>query len=50
MNYNIEILNEKIRILLLSPKKNYYELLNIYKDLICMYYTLKYNKSNHILL
>ena len=44
MNYNIDSLKEKISILSISPKKNYYELLNIYKYLINIYYTLKYKK------
>ena len=36
-------LNIKIKLLLKEPKKNYYILLNIYKDLIIQYYSSKYS-------
>lgn len=37
-NLNILNLKKKIKKLSKNPEKNYYELLNIYKDLILHYY------------
>lgn len=39
-NLNILNLKKKIEKLLKNPNKNYYELLNIYKDLILRYYKI----------
>ena len=38
-NLNINNLEKKIDKLAKNKKKNYYELLNIYKDLIILYYS-----------
>ena len=44
MNNDIDKIKDKIIKLSESPKKNYYKLLNIYKDLIILYYTLKFTE------
>ena len=38
----INKIKQKIKLLSEDTNKNYYELLNIYKDLIMYYYSLKY--------
>lgn len=40
---DIKELKKKIKVLSKNPKDNYYELLNIYKNLITLYYELKKN-------
>lgn len=40
-NINLKILKKKIKNLSKNPKDNYYELLNLYKNLISLYYTFK---------
>ena len=42
---DIKELKKKIKILSKNPKDNYYELLNIYKNLITLYYEIK-KKNN----
>lgn len=42
---DIKELKKKIKILSKNPKDNYYELLNIYKNLITLYYEMK-KKNN----
>jgi hypothetical protein len=43
MNINIKDIEKKIKLLSKDTNNNYYELLNIYKDLIIKYYSIKYN-------
>jgi hypothetical protein len=45
MIYNLEKIKYKIKILNKNPIDNYYELLNIFKELIIKYYSLKYNNK-----
>ena len=40
-NINFDKLKQKIKELKKNPKENYYELLNIYKNLIIIYYENK---------
>jgi len=42
---DIKELKKKIKILSKNPKDNYYELLNIYKNLITLYYEIKKNNN-----
>jgi hypothetical protein len=40
-NINLKELKKKIKELKKYPKENYYELLNIYKNLLILYYSNK---------
>ena len=44
-NIKLKELKKKIKILSKNPKDNYYELLNIYKNLITLYYEIKKNNN-----
>jgi len=46
MNLNLKSIKKKIKELSKNPENNYYELLNHYKDLIILYYSLKYKIPN----
>ena len=43
MIHDLKLLKNKIKLLIIDNKDNYYQLLNIYKELIIRYYILKYN-------
>jgi hypothetical protein len=44
-NDDIKEIKKKIKKLSQNPKDNYYELLNIYKNLITLYYEMKKNNN-----
>lgn len=45
---DLNVLNEKLNYLLKNPKKNFYEINNIYQKLLIIYFLIKKQFKNHI--